>query len=773
MKLKHTFLTLLLGLATLATSAQVPLVKNQKPVARIVLTTDTETDKTAGELLQTFVERISGATLPIVSAQTLKKGDIGIGNGGSNASYVSAELTEDGFGLSTGDGILRIVSGGDKGSIYGVVTLLEQYLGVNYWSENECSFPRRKDITLPDLSLTQNPAFRYRQSQNYAMGTDPVYKLWMRLEEPREVFAGGYWVHTFDALLPSAVYGKDHPEYYSYFKGKRHPGKASQWCLTNPDVLEIVSQRLDSIFKANPDKHIISVSQNDGNYTNCTCDACKALDEHEGALSGSLIHFMNKLAERFPDKEFSTLAYLYTMKPPKHVKPLPNVNIMLCDIDCTREVSLTENASGREFVEAMEGWSRISNNIFVWDYGINFDNYVSPFPNFHILQDNIRLFRQNNVTMHFSQIAGSRGGDFAEMRTWMVSKLMWNPEADTDSLMKVFLSGYYGPAAPELYQYVKMMEGALISSRIGLWIYDSPVTHKNGMLNPLLMKRYNALFDRAEAKTQNMRPLSSQDIPKDLDGDSRDKNVPAGYHPALPFPDGSGNIYQSRVRRTRLPLQYAELEIARTEKGNDLAELNAKLALFEERVKAFNVPTLNERNNSPVDYCQLYRTRFMPRPVKSLASGATVSFGVEPSGRYAELGKTALTDELFGGATFVESWVGWEGIDGDLVIDLGEEKEIQEIDTDFLHQLGQWILLPTKVVYSLSSDGKTFTEAGTYDLPEDRSSQVKYVSVKHTAPAPVKTRYIKIDVTGTKVCPEWHYGVGHPCWFFIDEVTVL
>ena len=90
-------------------------------------------------------------------------------------------------------------------------------------------------------------------------------------------------------------------------------------------------------------------------------------------------------------------------------KPLPNVNIMLCDIDCDREVTLTENASGKQFVKAMEGWSAITDNIFVWDYGINFDNYLAPFPNFHILQDNIRLFKKNHATMHFSQIAGSRG----------------------------------------------------------------------------------------------------------------------------------------------------------------------------------------------------------------------------------------------------------------------------------------------------------------------------------------------------------------------------
>ena len=87
--------------------------------------------------------------------------------------------------------------------------------------------------------------------------------------------------------------------------------------VSNPEVFEIVAQRVDSIFKANPDK----LSQNDGNYTNCTCDVCKAIDDREGALSGSIITFLNKLATRFPDKEFSTLSYLYTMNTPKHVKP--------------------------------------------------------------------------------------------------------------------------------------------------------------------------------------------------------------------------------------------------------------------------------------------------------------------------------------------------------------------------------------------------------------------------------------------------------------------
>ena len=646
--------------------SQTMLVTNGNTSSRIILKENNQISWTAANLLQTFIQKVTSCKLPVVISQTPRKGDILIGG------QSPAEVTEDGFSISTQDGILKI-SGKENGVVYGVVTLLEQYLGIDYWGENEYSLAPSKTVNLPLINKVENPGFRYRQTQCYAIHTDSIYKWWNRLEEPNEVFAAGYWVHTFDKLLPSSIYGKEHPEYYSYFKGKRHPGKASQWCLSNPEVFEIVAQRVDSIFKANPDKHIMSVSQNDGNYTNCTCDACKAIDDYEGALSGSIITFLNKLAARFPDKEFSTLAYLYTMNPPKHVKPLPNVNIMLCDIDCDREVTLTENASGKEFVKAMEGWSKITNNIFVWDYGINFDNYLAPFPNFHILQDNIRLFKKNHATMHFSQIAGSRGGDFAELRAYLVSKLMWNPEVNVDSLMQHFLHGYYGEAAPYLYQYIKIMEGALIGSGQRLWIYDSPVSHKYGMLKPALMRRYNHLFDLAE------------------------KAVAAE-------PD-----FLKRVQRARLPIQYSELEIARTETEKDLVDINKKLDLFEERVKEFQVPTLNERSNSPVDYCKLYRERYMPQKEKSLALGAKVTYLIPPTGKYAALGKNALVDGLFGGATFVDSWIGWEGTDGAFVIDLGEAKEIHSVETDFLHQIGAWILFPLKVVYSYAEDGEHYT----------------------------------------------------------------
>lgn len=708
--------------------AQVCLVSKGKPQARIVLAEDNDVNRKAAQLLQRFVRETSGGEVPIVANGRRSKNCVVIGES-------TNEATDDGYVIDCSRGTLAIKTAGGKGAIYGVAALLEKQLGVDYLAKDFYTLTPSADVRIPQMHVAESPAFRFRQTFSYS-NNDSTYRDWMRLQEHREMFAADMWVHTFDRLLPSSVYGKSHPEYYSFINGERRPGNHSQWCLTNPNIFEIVAHRIDSIFKANPNQNMISVSQNDGNDTYCQCPECRKVNEYEGSPAGCYVRFLNRLAERFPDKQFSTLAYLFTMHPPKHVKPLPNVNIMLCDIDTKREVPLTDNESGRDFVRALESWAKISNNIFVWDYGINFDNVVAPFPNFHILKKNIQLFKRNHATMLFEQVNGTLGTDFAELRAYMLGKLMWNPELDADSLMQRFMRGYYGAAAPYLYRYQQMLTGALLASGIPLWIYDSPITHKNGMLNANLRKAYNELFAEAE---------------KAVAADS---------------------AMLAHVRIARLPLRYSELEIARTESGGDKAAVEKSLDTFGTICALYGVPTLNERNNKVDDYCRLYRQRFLPNGTKNKAAGAKVIWNIPPQKRYQPIADKALTDGLYGGTTFVESWVGWQGEDADFVLDMGEQKQVNKITTDFLHQLGQWILQPKSVAYYASDDAKNFRLLGTHEFPEDRDISVKFVPATVTLAAPVQARYIRVVVKTLGLCPSWHYGVGYPAWFFLDEVVV-
>jgi hypothetical protein len=103
---------------------------------------------------------------------------------------------------------------------------------------------------------------------------------------------------------------------------------------------------------------------------------------------------------------------------------------------------------------------------------------------------------------------------------------------------------------------------------------------------------------------------------------------------------------------------------------------------------------------------------------------------------------------------------------------LGEEKEIHSVEADFLHKLGSWILLPKNMSCEVSSDNQSYKFIGRKDIAEDRDAEVKYVNVSVPADDNQKARYIKIKIETIGLCPPWHYGVGNPAWFFLDEVNV-
>ena len=118
-------------------------------------------------------------------------------------------------------------------------------------------------------------------------------------------------------MPPEEFYDK-HPEYYSLINNKRIHEEA-QLCLTNPDVLKIVTERIKKRIRQNPEYLIYDVSQNDWDNP-CQCDKCQAIVKREGSESGLVIWFVNQVAEavekEFPDKYIGTLAYKYTRTPP-------------------------------------------------------------------------------------------------------------------------------------------------------------------------------------------------------------------------------------------------------------------------------------------------------------------------------------------------------------------------------------------------------------------------------------------------------------------------
>lgn len=713
----------------------------------------TSDEERAADVMQAHLLEISGAALPIIRADKSRSPyEIVLGQNerlddlGTDINFNA--LKEDGFLIKTDSARLLIAGGSEKGTLYGVYTFLEEYLNCRLYTPSFKVVPKKDRVAIPLITANrQVPVIGFRDT-HYRVSWDPGYTEWHKLDHgpDGERPDWGMWVHTFNALVPPEVYYAEHPEYFAMVKGVRIP---TQLCLTNPAVLEITIQSLRRKIAANPGAKYWSVSQND-NRDFCTCDKCKAIDDREGSPSGSIIQFVNEVADAFPDKMISTLAYEYGRHAPKSLKPRDNVNIMLCSIEAFRDKPLDEDPHSADFVQDVKDWGKIAKDIIVWDYVIQFNHLVSPFPNLHVLKPNLQFFARNGVNAMFEQGNREVGGEFAELRAYLISKLMWNPDINVDTVMNDFLLGYYGAAAKPIRAYIDEMKAALLKSGKPLRIFGTPNEAASSYLTPELMERYHQLFDEAEAVVK---------------GD-----------PSL----------LERVKIARQPLVYATLEQAKKnyagvsgvfEKVNGQwrprTAMRALIDPFTDLCLRQGVTQLKEWSCTPEEYRSAFYRMLSQGMNEHLAFGKKVTFITPDAGTLPPAATAMLTDGFRGAQDYDYNWLSLGGKGNiEVVIDLEEEKPVHYIESSF-YQYGFWLrLLPKKVEYYLSTDGKKFELAGTVDntLPIDQyGGRVRDFIAEFPAR---NARYVKMVAYSIGNTPDWHPGAGRPANILIDEIVV-
>lgn len=507
-----TVLALALPGAPAAARADVTLVSESASTYAIVLPPDAiESERYAASELQKYLERISGARLPI-SADAKAGGErqILLGRSGAGQEKVPWDkLGQDGFALHT-DGQRLIIAGGrPRGTLNGVYTLLEEQLGVRWFTPELERVPALKTVSLPALDQLRVPALEYREVFWTEMMRNADFAARHRLNGNHyrlESRHGGRFavyhpfVHSFDALVPPDLF-KEHPEYFPMIDGKRTGGNV-QRCLSNPDVLKISKERVRQWIKEHPEATIISVSQNDV-FRNCRCDECKAIDDPEGTPCASLLRFVNAIAEDiesdYPNVRIDTLAYQYTRKPPRTIRPRKNVIVRLCSIECCFAHSLEgcSSEANKRFRDDIIAWQPVASLLYVWDYTPNFANYQQPFPNFDVLQANVQFFVDHGVKGLFEQgnYSPGGGGEMGPLRAYLLAKLLWEPKTDLQKHRKEFCDAFYGPAAPKVNEYLELMHSQVRGEKAHAHIFDSP---RAAYLNDAFLSQANVILEQAE-----------------------------------------------------------------------------------------------------------------------------------------------------------------------------------------------------------------------------------------------------------------------------------
>ncbi len=550
----------------------------------------------AGDLAA-HIEKLTGKRLAVVAEGTLgEKTPIVVGRCDATLAKLGVavefdKLGAEGIAIET-KGPALVLAGNRRGVLYAVYTFLEDNCGCRWFTAGRtispkggvyraaeldvldpagaaCTvIPKTGTIEIGDLHVRYQPPLELR-STDYPCSRDADWAVRNKMngtqtrldEQHGGKVSYSHFVHTFNSILDPAKEFAAHPEYFSEVKGQR-TAERTQLCLTNPKVIEIARKVVRQWIKESPDATIFSVSQNDWAGF-CTCTNCRAVADREESQAGPLIEFVNAIADDiaadFPDKVIDTLAYQWSRKPPKSIRPRPNVCVRLCSIECCFAHPLDECEVNKSFVADIRGWNKLCNRLYIWDYVIDYSHSIMPFPNLRVLRPNIRFFIGSGVKGIYEEACYfTPGSELAELRTYIMAKTLWNPDYDTDKAIDEFLPAYYGPAAGPLRQYINLIHRQVTEHKdwhVNIWAKpDSPY------LGAEVIAEAVKLFDEAGAKAA---------------GDA---------------------VFAHRVEVARLPVLY--VQIANSKPGDAAADASALLDRFERIARKEGVTMVREHAGS-------------------------------------------------------------------------------------------------------------------------------------------------------------------------------
>lgn len=689
-------------------------------------------EKKAVEIIQKYLQKVSGIDF---SQNLNSKFKITVKN-------LANDLSEDAFRIKN-DGQNIIIEGNKQGLIYGAYAFVEKVLGCRKYNPGEeafCPSLEELNISLP-LKIEEKPQFKFREVYSLAE-TDEEYMNWYKLHNLEERW--GMWGHSFHKLVPVSYFDK-HPEYFAFYNGKRNP---TQLCLHNKEVFNIAVKTLEDAFAKNPEAAYWSVSPND-NAGFCECSFCSAANDKDGGKMGSVLKFVNKIAKRFPDKTFTTLAYTHTSNPPLKTKPQKNVIIFLSNIEVYRSYGVEKERSAAGFRNKLQGWKKKTHNIFIWDYYTQFTNFLAPFPNYFTIKRNLNYYQKNDVKGIFAQLNGPNYGDFAELKTYLLAKFLWNSEQNEEDLIDDFLKGYYKNSASFIKSYLDQLNNFNIKSRNRLDIYGNTVNNYDDYLTPENMEALSVLMDEAEKAAQDEE------------------------------------LILQRIQRLRLSLDYTYLQQAKfygiENHGIFIKEESGWLVRsgFRDRVQKFvdfaaksNVHELAEGGITPSEYFTEWEQIFEDGVRENLALNAKIQLEYPFVPEYPSKKERTLVDGNPGYGDFSFGWLAFEQKPMIATLDLGKITAINTVEMNFLEDTRHWIIRPKSVQIEYSIDGQNYISLGMENLGFPLQSDTPQKINSAFKDLNIKARYVRVTAENQRKTPDFYSNKHRKPMLACDEIWV-
>ncbi len=392
-------------------------------------------------------------------------------------------MEQESFRIVTKDDNVYVIGEG-YGVLWGVYQLLNYMFNYEFYKADVYTLNTGvKERKFFDIDETQVPDIVYFPSlYNGLRGSGTSNTLRYRQRNEWELTVGKQWHNSFIVLDPN-VYLADHPKWYNDSKNQlcytAHGDEAELQIMIDTAVAYYVSE-----FEAAPTKTYAAFIMQDNGFW-CNCDACAASKQKYGAQSTAQLIMAQRIQEGIT-KELSakgdtrkikvlTMVYnecedvpaVYNETTEKYEFSDPTLKLdgvvpFWAAMSLKKHDKPWSDPSNAKAVQMLEQLSDLFSEFWVWDYAVNFHDYLAPFNSFTTMSEDFKFLSKYNIGYYLYQCdhdAGNSTG-FGALKTYLTSKLRWNADLDISELTDNFFRAVYGPggsAMKEIYdQYLTL-----------------------------------------------------------------------------------------------------------------------------------------------------------------------------------------------------------------------------------------------------------------------------------------------------------------------------
>lgn len=458
-----------------------------QPKINILISADVHVENAAKIFVANF-KLITNQTLAIERSNTLNK----------NYNYIVLRVNptqKESFCVFKKEKNITIQAIDSKNLVFGVHDFFKRYTPLKFNDKvnnnNEDTIVDEIEIPI-EFNYCSSPDFEYREPY-FSSNFEPNFREWNHTNYLE--LEWGIWGHNLSKILKNY----ELPETaYAQVDGERIK---DQFCFTSDALFTRVNENIQTIYDSDHALHKYMILPNDNDIV-CTCNTCKAAGNTTKNASPAIFTFLNKLAKNYQNLSFFTAAYI-TVKEIPNFKAAPNVGVFYSTIDIQKGIPIEYSKYSKTFENDIKRWRTYVNNVYIWDYTVNFDNYFDLYPSIRVTQQNLKLYQRlgvNGVFLHGSEYDYSI---FQDLKATVFSKLLWNTSTDIDAEINAYFNEKFPKKlAGALANYYSFVDNSFFISKKELSIYSGIRKSINKYLDPKVFFSFYEEFDSNTEKNK-------------------------------------------------------------------------------------------------------------------------------------------------------------------------------------------------------------------------------------------------------------------------------